>query len=280
MYGICWNIATYEAIRASWRTELAEDGDTLNVSPLLFHFITNDFAKGLCVDLRKLTEVGEIEKPLKNEEDRSVYTLASLIADIKKYRKDLTRKRLFAARGVQYDLEDVQRRYREYQNQMLRSGQTTFGVPRDLWDIVPINLHSTWDRLCGVSSGNRSAEDQISEAQLSFLEEGIASAHDAVEYIVNKHFVHAATRESMERAEVKKKQITISELQDLVVRCGRLLNSLFHILEGARMPFLAHATWDKWEMWGKGWSPPDHQGLEAAWRAWGERVEQLEPLFR
>ena len=128
--GICWGIATYQAIRTSWRTELAEDGDTFNITPLLFHFITDNFTKGLCLNLRRLTENGKLIEPSPKGDDKSVYSLASVLADIKMHREEYTRRRLFLACKVEYDTELIRRRNWEYLLQF-PSGQAV-GVPRDL----------------------------------------------------------------------------------------------------------------------------------------------------
>ena len=57
MESLCWNIAVYEALMASWKTETAQDGKTINVNSVLFTFVFQNFGKSFCLDLRRLTEV-------------------------------------------------------------------------------------------------------------------------------------------------------------------------------------------------------------------------------
>ena len=275
---ICWNVATYEAIRASWKTELSEDGDTLNVSPFLFHFITNGFSKGLCIDLRRLTEACRIEEVRRTGDDRSVYSLASILMDIEEHREAFTRRRLFLALKLEYDAESIGRKYDDFLAEKIRGGTKLWSVPKDLWDFPTIAAHKEWDRFSHCSPSERSPEDVIAPGYLLFLRNEVSRVRKAVEFVVNKYLAHASTPQSRESATNAFTEVTINQLQDLTVKCGQLVNTLSSILGGGTYPFLATAQWDKWEEWGRGWDV-DTRALEEAWQAWGDRVERLQPLY-
>ncbi len=96
--------------------------------------------------------------------------------------------------------------------------------------------------------------------------------------MVNKHFAHAATPQSRKPAAGKKEDVTIPELEDLLVQSGCMVNSVSAILSSAVFPFLATAQFDKWEDWSRGWNV-DPRLLEEAWRRWDLRVRRIEPIY-
>ena len=112
---------------ASWRSEAASDGKTLHVNSILFHFIRDNFTKSLCLDLRRLTEEGE------------------LIADITEHRKQYTRRRFFLASKLEYDVEEIGHRHREFVRQNYPNGGT-YSVPPELNDIPSKIAHSQCGR--------------------------------------------------------------------------------------------------------------------------------------
>jgi hypothetical protein len=274
---LCWDIATYEALMASWRSEMASDGETLHVNTILFHFIMDNFTKSLCLDLRRLTEEGELIAPPISKRDHSVYSLQSLIANIAEHRKQYTRRRLFLASKLEYDVEEIGRRHWEFVHQNYPNGGT-YSVPPELNDIPSKLTHSQWDKLSRTSPTLRGTEDLIAADHLDRLQSEVAAIRKEVEFVVNKHLAHAATPKSMQSVESKKESIRLSELIELVIRAGRAVNSVSVILWSAVFPFLAYAQFDKWEHWGRGWNVPP-KTLEEAWRKWQGRVERIEPTY-
>lgn len=274
---LCWGVATFEALMASWRSETASDGETLQVNSILFHFVVDNFVKSLCLDLRKLTDEGVLVASPTAKSDRSVYSLHSLLADIKDHRDKYTRRRLFIACKLEYDIDEINRRHWQFVRENFPNGGT-YSVPRELDDMPSKLTHKYWDKLSRCTPTSRGPGDLIAADHLDRLEEEVAAIRSEVEFVVNKHFAHAATPHSRMSAESKKENITLAELLELVIRAGRAVNSVSALLSSAVFPFLAYAQFDKWEYWGHGWQV-QRDILEAAWRKWQERVERIEPIY-
>jgi hypothetical protein len=272
----CWDVAVFEALMASWRTETAADGETLEVNSILFHFVMQNYGKSFCLDLRRLTEVQNLVESAPSKRDFSVYSLPSLLADIKAHRQEYTRRRLFLACQLEYDVESIRKKHLEWSLKQ-RPGAVS-SVPRELSEGPSELTHQQWDRLCRCPTGKRSPEDCISLDHLEYLESEVAAIRDSVEFVVNKHFAHAATPQSRKSAEGKKESVTFSELIELLVRAGCMVNSVSAILSSAVFPFLAVAPFDKWEHWSRGWNVSS-KILEDAWDRWEARVRRIEPVY-
>jgi hypothetical protein len=271
MISVLWNVGVHKAIEASWRTVTAEDGDTINMNRLLFHFVTNNFNKTLCLELRRLTDRGRLEGAIRKGQDLSVFSLPSVLSNMNECRKEFTRKRLFICRGLPYDLEEIRRRHDEWLFDKRGSGF----VPADLDEGPSRQCHEEWDIFCGVFGSNRSPNDCLPSDFLSSLIQ-IVSRIRAHLVVVDKYFAHAATPRS--RAPVGEKEIvTPAELVNMTISCGRLVNTVSCILGEGTYPFLPDYE-DKWEDWSAGWTA-DADSLETAWQDWGGRVGQLKPLY-
>ncbi len=276
MESLCWNVAVYEALMASWETETAPDGKTIEVNSVLFDFVFQNFGKSFCLDLRRLTEVQNLVESESARKDYSVYSLPSLVSDIKTHRKEYTRRRLFLALGFPYDVEPIQKKLLAWA--LKQPPGVVSSVPLELRDGPSILTHRQWDRLCSCSPKMRSQEDCISLEHFERIETETAAIRDSVEFVVNKHFAHAATPQSRKSAAGKKEDVTIPELEDLLVKSGCMVNSVSAILSSAVFPFLAIAQFNKWEHWGRGWNVSS-KILEKAWDRWDARVRRIEPIY-
>lgn len=192
---------------------MEEDGDTFILNPILFHFITDNFVRSLCLDLRRLTENGPIQQSEYSAYDISVFSLASVLRDLIAYREQYTRRRLFLGCELEYDVAAIRARHDAF---MLRQPSgTVFSISKELDPHPSEYTHSEWDRLCGCAPENRSADDVLTSDYLALLQEEVTTIRKRVEAIVNKRFAHAATprsRESIREA----KPVSLSEL---VVDC-------------------------------------------------------------
>ena len=149
---LCWNVATYEALMASWRSETAADGETLQVNSVLFHFITDNFTKSLCVDLRRLTEDGDLVRSPTSKTDRSAYSLQSLLWHCES-QGTLHRRRLFLACKLEYDVAAIETRHWHFVLANHPDGGAYY-VPAKLNALPSKFAHAQWDMLCCVSENH------------------------------------------------------------------------------------------------------------------------------
>ncbi len=275
MEDMCWDMAVFEALMASWKIESEDDGQTLQVNSVLFHFVVDTYIKSLCLNLRRITDPGELVRAKSAKKDRSIYSIASLLKDIEAHREEYTRKRLFLALDLEYDVETLRKKHLDFV--FSKPPGVVSAVPRELHEGPSVIVHGLWDRLCGCASIDRSPNDCVAFDHLKRLRTDVATIRDKVEFVVNKHFAHAATPESRKSADNKNESVTLAELIELVVQACRLVNSVSALLSSAVFQFVA-APFNKWEHWGKGWSASS-QTLEEAWDRWEARVRRLEPIF-
>jgi hypothetical protein len=273
MISTCWNIAVYKAIQASWRTVTAEDGDTINMNRLLFYFITTNFNKSLCFDLRRLTDSGNIEEADAKRHDRSVYSLHSVLEDIRSYREEYTRRRLFICRGLEPDLALIRRKHDEWLYAPSFKGGF---VPAGLDEEPSRQCHEEWDRLCGLTAEYRTLDDCVPVEYLDLLLNEVHKMRESL-FIVDKWFAHAATPISR-RPVTEKSVVTPADLEQLAKMCGHLVNTVSIILGDGTYPFHTEYADDKWEDWSAGWEC-DLIALENAWQQWGQAVDSLQPIY-
>jgi AbiU2 len=276
MEDLCWDMAVFEAIMASWKIESDDDGQNLKVNSVLFHFVVDTFIKSLCLDLRRITDPGVLVEAKSGKKDRSVYSIASLLKDIEAHREEYTRKRLFLACHLEYDVETLRKKHLDFV--LSNPPGVVSALPRELNEGPSALAHDHWDRLCSCGPADRSPNNCIALDHLKRLEADVTAIRDKVEFVVNKHFAHAATPESRKSANNRNESITLAELIELVVQTGRLVNSVSALLNNAVFQFVAIAQFDKWDHWGKGWSASPGT-LEEAWDRWEVRVRRLEPIF-
>ena len=274
MISMVWGIGVFKSAMYSWGKEQYPGTDEFKVTPLLFHFVFDNFFKGLCLSLRRITDDGLLEDG-ERKTDRSVISIPSLLGDIKTHREDYTRKRLFLAVGREYDTEIVRKRYEEYITQF-RSGQV-YSVPQDLIVRFTEDEHCRWDSLSRVPSTKRSASDLIALEYIDLLISEASAINSKIKFLTDKFYAHASTPESRASSSGNEENVSLAQLIELTIQCGKLVNSISNMLSDATWPFLPVAQFEKWENWGIGWKATRDE-LEQVWFDWQMEVERLNPL--
>jgi len=274
MSSMVWGIGVFRSAMHSWAKEQHPGTDEFKVNPVLFHFIFDNFFKSFCLSLRRITDGGLLEDG-DGKNDRSVISIPSLLRDIKTHREDYTRKRLFLAVGRDYDTKIVQKRHDEYANQF-RAGQV-YAVPQDLWVDLSEGEHARWDEISCVSPAERSVTDIIVLEYLDHLITEATAINTNIKFLTDKFYAHASTPESRTSASGKEETVSLAQLIDLTLQCGKLVNSISNILADAVWPFLPVAQFDKWDNWGTGWTATQEE-LSAVWLDWQMQVKRLEHL--
>ena len=169
METLCWDIGIFNCLMASWEMKTADDGQTMRVNQVLFRFIIDNFVRSVFLGLRRITERNRIAKLSRQKQDRSVYSLAALLQDIREHRDEYTRQRLFLALELEIDIEKIRRRHDEYVFTNYPCGGA-FAVPRELNHMPSQSIHQDWDRLCCCSAASRSLDDRLSVQHIDDLE--------------------------------------------------------------------------------------------------------------
>jgi hypothetical protein len=280
MCDLCWDISIIKSIISSWEKEY-NVGKDFSPNQLIYHLLIDNTLYIICLKLRRLTEHGTLKKI--GGRDKSVYSIHSVLDDIKTNIPNYSRKSFFMCKQVEYDIESIKRKREEFINSqhnenMQRNLRRAIAIPHDLqWEITD-GYHKLWDTLCCIESTDRKESDIINIEYINKLILESDKISNEIDYITNKYIAHASTPESRADFGARRKSLELTELCELTKKCGRLVNSISQILGDAVYPFLPTATFDKWENWDKGWVS-ETSLLEEPWLEWGSEVERLDPYL-
>ncbi len=274
---LVWDIGVFKAIQHSWEKTGSKDSDELKINPIVYEFIVTNFFKSFCIAIRKITEDGKLNCS-EEKNDRSIISIQSLLKDIKKHRKEYSRRRLFSLKNLEYDIEILNRKHDEYLENQQRIGVKFGPIPKDCSPYQSYSLHKQWDEITLTAPDARTENDVIPEEYLNDLIERTKEINTEVKYLTNKYFAHAATKNSRASMDIKEENLNFEKLIEITIQCGKLINSISNILSNARWPFLSDAQYDKWTYWSFGWNASEEE-LENVWQAWRIETEMLEPIL-
>lgn len=274
---LVWDIGVFKAIQCSWEKMGRKESDELKINPIVYEFIVTNFFKSFCIAIRKLTEDGKLTCS-EEKNDRSIISIHSLLKDIKKHRKEYSRRRLFSLKNLEYDIEILNKKHDEYLENQRRIGIKFGPIPKDFSPYESFSLHKQWDEITSTTPDTRTENDVISEDYLDDLIGRTKEIYLEVKYLTNKYFAHASTKNSRAAMDIKKENLNFEKLIKTTIECGKLINSISNILSNARWPFLSDAPYDKWTYWSYGWNASEEE-LENVWQTWGKETEMLEPIL-
>jgi hypothetical protein len=189
-----WNHAVFMSVVKA--VELApvdaEGNKPLNFSVL--NLLRSSYWGGAILSIRRLVDPNPLNGP------RGVSSLRSILNDVSACRRRITRRvYVETIAGLQYDEEDVDRRYWEYL--LGQPPGVAVWVPPEL-HVEPISQrHDEFDFLSGIARDARTPEDLIDANVFERLEARLARV-DAIAEHATVYFAHASTKESREGREL------------------------------------------------------------------------------
>jgi hypothetical protein len=202
IYDLIWKAAAFRIVQEA---RLVADKDSygrLKLHGTTHHLLDHCFFHSQMSSIRKLMDPGAMTGK------RGVFSLKSLVSDMKKHRDMFTRRNLFAAFGLSMDLAAVREAERAY---CRSQRQGVFHIPRELDADSVARLHDDIDRLCGVTSVGRHEGDTVSNGVFDSVEVRLAKTGPICEH-VNKYLAHAATPESRATVKPNELAVTLAEL--------------------------------------------------------------------
>lgn len=202
-YDMVWKAAVFKMIDLSRKLAI-DKGENLN--GMVHEFIDDCFFQSQFLAIRRLIDIDPLEGK------RGVFSLRSLLEDMKGNTGLMRREFFFAVDGLDYDYKSVEERADKYRFEQLQNGKRIFGLPRDL-DASPIVYrHEKIDVLSGVSVNNRTTNDAVRNEIFDFLIKRIESATEHIGNYVSKNIAHAATPESRKYDKFNETSITLAHL--------------------------------------------------------------------
>jgi hypothetical protein len=180
-----WNSGVYRVILKAWELAPRTDKGVAQFNVPIAQFIDHTFWDSQILATRRLDDSCDIKGK------RGVYSLASVIKDVKKNVHLLTRRNIFAVEGLEYDLSTATKRYNALRSE---------------------NRHNAIDELSGVSSNNRSPSDTVRKEVFDGLSRKMSQACEQVKIIADKFVAHSATPESRAQKEADTIELELSDL--------------------------------------------------------------------
>lgn len=159
-----WNAAVFGLLLQARDESAKRPGDDATLNPIVHQFVDSCFFQSHMLSLRRLVDGYPIES---EDKRKDVYSLTSLLEDLKKYAPLKTRCSLFAVEGRAYDIESIKKKQDDFWAEKDSEGPVC--IPQDLdWKQIQ-ERHEEIDALAGVSAGLRSPTDKVRECVLEFL---------------------------------------------------------------------------------------------------------------
>jgi len=158
--------------------------------------------------IRRLTDSYPLTGP------KGVFSLRSLLKDMKKCSNLMTRESLFAVEGLEYDYEVVRKQEAEYFAQHGIAGSGALFIPNNLCPELVEKRHREIDALAGVDKSMRRPEDIINIRVFNYLITKIDTAVKDINMRVDKYIAHATTPESRTYNNAEETSLTLGHLWD------------------------------------------------------------------
>lgn len=209
----CWNFAAFSTVVEIVRAAPENDRGGKQLNSMLLDLLASSYWGSAVMAIRRLTDRGSISGP------RGIYSLRSIIQDVRRHRDRLTRRvYVEVIAGQPYDYAEIQRRHWDY---IFAQNAGLVSVPRDLDFDTSRNRHIEFDWLSGIHEADRSPEDLIRQDVFDRLDARLSRLDTIAEH-GTIYFAHAATRESREGRGLQ--NFNLQEAQDA-------LRELAHVAE-------------------------------------------------
>ncbi len=277
-----WNAAVFRLINEARRIAPDNHQGHKEISGTLHYFIDECFFDSQLLAIRRLTDGYSLDG------EKGVFSLLSLLNDMKVNVSLMTRINLFLAEGREYNYEALEQRALAYGLKQSRSGQGAYFLPREL-DSHSVRLrHEQIDVLSKVKEDQRTPNDCIRKDIFDHLINKIKSATDDIKIYVDKNIAHAATQESREYVNADQASITLGylwEAHKVICQVVHFIN--VYVLFGGSGGFLPVPQYDHLqfidkplvssggvEVLSKAWH--EFQKETDAWGSWGLKDIQKE----
>jgi len=277
---ITWDFAIFNSINEALKLSPKAPEGGVQQNGMMHELIARSFFEMSLVRVRRLVDGGTLDG------DRSVFSLSSLINDLKTNRLDLTRERVFAQEGIPPDYLTVRDRHDQFVREEHRKGSKAYFIPPDLdWEKHE-ERRCEWDDLAGIADGIRNTQDPPLDSIFAFLLKKIKTTSANINIHVNKFLAHSATPRSRQHVNADGISLTLNDLYTSVRTICEVASFIsIYILGAHQISPLPIAQDEKFKYLDKPLvTPNDIIKLEAAWQSFESESHQwgsytIEELF-
>lgn len=268
---LVWHAAAYRVVNESrCLTPPDKDGE-VKLNGLVHELIDHGFFTSQAVAIRRLLDGYKLDDP-----KRGVYSLVSLLEDLRAHAGLVTRRHVFDAEKLAYDYSSIREEHIQYRDERRKAGEPAYGIPWRLNYHQHEKRHEELDRLCGVVASERSEDDSMSPAVFEALRDRLREAGQGFQQMVDKYLAHAASPESRATVNADNDSVTLAELWEAHKVICQVANFLsVYVLGSHNLGFLAIPQYDPFRYITR---PLAHEEavpeLQAAWKDFENEIHK------
>ncbi len=222
-----WNTAAWRMINEARRLAPPAEEGGVELNGLTHRLIDDGFFEGQMLAIRRLTDSYPITGHPKGYD---VYSLTSLLEDMKTHPHLMTRENIFAAEERPYDYEPVKRASEKYCREQERAGKQAYWVPHELvWERHE-ERHTQIDVFAGFSSDKRSPSDAVLPVVMERLKEKVRSVCEELRNHADMFVAHAASPGSRQAVNADAFNVTLDHLykaHESIIQVANFVDSYF-----------------------------------------------------
>ncbi|MBI9051592.1 MAG: hypothetical protein JEZ00_19365 [Anaerolineaceae bacterium] len=199
-----WDTAIFRIVVESRQIQIESNQKNPKINGAYHSFIDRNYFQSQVACIRRLLDNSY---PLTKK--KAVYSLYSLIKDVRKYREELNREKFLALRDMPYDYSEIKEKENTFFTQQT-IGEGFFKPPELDWESIE-EVHQLFDRLSGKTPETRHTDDVISDIVFMKLIEKLDEGNVISTY-VDKFVAHSAAPESRDDLNSKNSNVTFEQL--------------------------------------------------------------------
>ena len=269
IHQMIWNAAVFNVINESRKIATADEKGRKEVNGMIHRFIDRCFFDSQFLCIRRLVDPAVLDGA------RGVFSLLSLLNDMRANTFLITRGNLFAVDGMEYDYETVQQKELAYMDAQLKAGKSSYWLPPELVSHTVRIRHEHIDILCGTDPERRSPNNTVCPEIFYYLIKKLKDASDTIGLHVNKFVAHSASPESREESNADDVKITMRHLWDahkVICQVANLIDT--HIVSRASHNFLPTPQYNNFQHIDRALvSTEDVKALSDAWHGFQKETD-------
>jgi hypothetical protein len=270
-----WRSAFYRSINES-RRYLLDDAEASKFANGALHELIDDgFFNLNAMAIRRLLDKGPSSGP------KGVNSLYGLIKDVAAHAHLITRANVLEARGLEYDFQPIRQKALDdaWAERKARNTNASF-ISGEGWAEAE-SWHRFMDKLCGVTSDNRSPSDVPGRGKFQSLLDELERRGRTVRGWVDKFAAHAASPESIQTLDADHQALSLAKLwlaERVVVRVANFV--ALYVVDGVNLGGVAIPQFDQFAHLDRPFiEPAALEPMEKAWAAHAKDIRSCERWF-
>lgn len=233
IYNMVWNAAVFKVVNEARRIATNNGEKQAELNGMLHRFIDRCFFDSQLLAVRRLCDPHPFDGP------KGVFSLISLINDMKQYVGLMTRANFFADEGLEYDIEVIRQKEWQYFQEHTKNGSGALWIPNEVDSHSVEQRHNEIDTLTGINKDQRSPDDTVCTNILDFLIGRIKISTDNIKLRVDQNVAHAASPQSRQYKDSDEVSLTLNclwESHKIICQIANFLD--IYLLSRASHTFL------------------------------------------